>query len=258
MLAAIKRCASLVEFSLITVKATWPGLMCFKPSLREINLQFGGKMEETRTMLHAAIPALRNASSKLESRSRCFPTPLVRNIFFATNAMGWFFVPPCVIFRKKFRKGKVTRRYCSVNVFRAAEARWCTFEGIRTRCERPELAVLVTREMQKQFAEWFTQRQNFSELVGGEIRTGIHRVRAFAADLDDADDAAVGQNRRTDDFLNGFRAFRSNFNAFEDTGVPHRRKIVHNFRAAVARSTRRKRGITGKRNVANIFKFGGI
>src|SRR5262249_34871029 len=87
MLAAIKRCGSLVEFSLITVKATWPGRMCFKPSLREINLQLGGKIEETRTMLHAAIPALRSASSKLESLSRCLPTPLVRKIFLATNAM---------------------------------------------------------------------------------------------------------------------------------------------------------------------------
>lgn len=44
-------------------------------------------MEDTRTMLHAAMPALRSASSKLDSLSRCFPTPLVRNIFFATNAM---------------------------------------------------------------------------------------------------------------------------------------------------------------------------
>src|SRR5277367_697861 len=87
MLAAIRRCASLVEFSLITVKATWPGLICFSPSLREINLQLGGKIEETRTMLHAAMPALRRASSKLESRSRCFPTPFVRKIFFDTNAM---------------------------------------------------------------------------------------------------------------------------------------------------------------------------
>src|SRR5579863_10585628 len=91
MLAAMRRCASFVEFSLMTVKATWPGLMCFKPSLREINLQLGGKIEETRTILHAAIPALRRASSKLESLSRCLPTPLVRNIFFATNAM----VPGC-------------------------------------------------------------------------------------------------------------------------------------------------------------------
>src|ERR1700677_2420223 len=87
MPAAIRRCASRVEFSLITVKATWPGFKCFNPSLREINLQLGGKIEETRTILHAAIPALRRASSKLDSRSRCLPTPLVRKILFATNAM---------------------------------------------------------------------------------------------------------------------------------------------------------------------------
>src|ERR1700747_2317376 len=44
-------------------------------------------------MLQAAIPALRRANSKLERRSRCFPTPLVRNIFFATNAMDWLGAP---------------------------------------------------------------------------------------------------------------------------------------------------------------------
>src|SRR5215469_1909469 len=121
MLAAISRCGSLVEFSLITVNATWPGLMYFNPSLREINLQLGGKIDETRTMLHAAIPAFLSASSKLESLSRCFPTPLVRNIFFATNAM----VPVCgasvsdlELGREFFcRCGKVTRRFCSVNAF---------------------------------------------------------------------------------------------------------------------------------------------
>src|ERR1700686_1547588 len=120
MLAAMSRCASLVEFSLMTVNATCPGLMCFSPSLREINLQLGGKREETRTILHAAIPAFRRASSKLESLSRCLPTPLVRNIFFATNAM----VPVCGasvddLTVKFFRCGKVTRRYCSVNAFPA-------------------------------------------------------------------------------------------------------------------------------------------
>ena len=94
MLAAIRRCGSFVEFSLITVKATCPGLMSFNPSLREINLQLGGKIELTRTMLHAAIPAFRNASSKLESRSRCFPTPLVKKIFFATNAIVLGHRPP--------------------------------------------------------------------------------------------------------------------------------------------------------------------
>src|ERR1700736_6672982 len=87
MLAAIRRCGSLVEFSLMTVNATWPGLKCFRPSLREINLQLGGKIEETRTMLHAAIPAFRSANSKLDKRSRCLPTPFVRKIFLATNAI---------------------------------------------------------------------------------------------------------------------------------------------------------------------------
>src|ERR1700722_20826644 len=87
MPAAIKRCASRVEFSLMTVNATCPGLRCFSPSLREMSLQLGGKIEETRTILHAAMPALRNANSKLESRSRCLPTPFVRKIRLATNAM---------------------------------------------------------------------------------------------------------------------------------------------------------------------------
>ncbi len=48
-------------------------------------------MDETRTMLHAAMPAFRNASSKLDNLSRCLPTPLVRKIFLATNAI----VPVC-------------------------------------------------------------------------------------------------------------------------------------------------------------------
>jgi len=87
MLAAISRCASRVEFSLITVKATCPGRICFKPSLREMRRQLGGKIEETRTILQAAMPAFRNANSKLERRSRCLPTPFVRKIRFATNAM---------------------------------------------------------------------------------------------------------------------------------------------------------------------------
>src|SRR6202167_4907205 len=120
ILAAIRRCASLGEFSLMTVNATCPGFMCFKPSLREINLQFGGKIEDTRTMLHAAIPALRRASSKLDSRSRCLPTPLVRKIFFATNAMEWSglrFLRYRT--RKKFACGKkLTRREGGVNQFR--------------------------------------------------------------------------------------------------------------------------------------------
>src|SRR5882672_12031036 len=96
--------------------------MCFNPSLREINLQFGGKMEDTRTMLHAAIPALRKASSKLESRSRCFPTPFVRKIFFATNAMSGAGVRCLLSLARDSREnfyacGKVTRTPHGVNQF---------------------------------------------------------------------------------------------------------------------------------------------
>src|ERR1044071_1093523 len=117
MLEAIKRCGSLAEFSLITGNGTCPGLMWFKRSLRGINLQLGGKSEDTRTMLHAAMPALRRASSKLDSRSRCLPTPLVKKIFLATNAI----VPVrglrgYEVVTKNFRCcGKVTRRISSVN-----------------------------------------------------------------------------------------------------------------------------------------------
>jgi hypothetical protein len=116
MLAAINRCGSLVEFSLITVNATWPGRISLSPSLREINLQFGGNIELTRTMLQAAIPAFLSASSKLESLSRCFPTPFVRKIFLATNAI----VPghhPDEYFHANTLSpvGKVTSKFPSVN-----------------------------------------------------------------------------------------------------------------------------------------------
>src|SRR5581483_6399491 len=85
MLAAISRCGSRVAFSLITANTTCPGSRYFWPSLREMSLQRGGKMLETRTRLVAAMPASRSASSKLVSRSLCLPTPFVRKIFFATS-----------------------------------------------------------------------------------------------------------------------------------------------------------------------------
>src|SRR5262245_29919973 len=44
-------------------------------------------MDDTRTRLNCAIPALRSAISKLDSFSRCLPTPLVRKIFFGTYAL---------------------------------------------------------------------------------------------------------------------------------------------------------------------------
>ena len=54
-------------------------------------------MLETRTRLQDAIPAERSASSKLVSRSRCLPTPLVRNIRLGTNISGKpLLLPPLV------------------------------------------------------------------------------------------------------------------------------------------------------------------
>src|SRR3990172_10933862 len=88
MEVAIRRWGSRVEFSLKTTKVTWPCLSSFSPSVREMSLQWGGKMLETRTRLQAAMPTERSASSKLDSRSRCFPTPLVRKIFLATNILA--------------------------------------------------------------------------------------------------------------------------------------------------------------------------
>src|SRR5437870_11385247 len=84
MLDAISRCGSRVEFSATTANTTSPGFRYFKPSLREISLQCGGKMEETRTRLVAAIPASRKASSNEVRRSLCLPTPFVMKMRLGT------------------------------------------------------------------------------------------------------------------------------------------------------------------------------
>ena len=60
----------------------------------------GGKMLDTRTRLQAAMPADRSASSNEVSFSRCFPTPLVKNISFGTNPITC--QAPCV--RTKTRR----------------------------------------------------------------------------------------------------------------------------------------------------------
>src|SRR5438309_4959998 len=84
MLDDISRCGSRLEFSATTEKTTSPGERYFSPSLRETSLQFGGKMDDTRTRFCAAMPASRSASSNEVRRSLCFPTPLVRKIRFGT------------------------------------------------------------------------------------------------------------------------------------------------------------------------------
>src|ERR1700730_13443750 len=69
----------------MTTKVTCPGSSRFMPSFRDRMRHFGGKILETRTRLHAAMPADRSASSNEVSFSRCLPTPLVKNISFGTN-----------------------------------------------------------------------------------------------------------------------------------------------------------------------------
>src|SRR5580704_15810256 len=91
---ASNRCASRVEFSATTANTTSPGLRYFTPSLRASSLQFGGKIEETRTRFCAAMPASRRANSKEVRRSRCLPTPLVKKIRFGTMSLPNFYVPP--------------------------------------------------------------------------------------------------------------------------------------------------------------------
>src|SRR5438270_7358096 len=69
----------------MTTNVTCPGASRFMPWARERMRHLGGKMLDTRTRLHAAMPADRNASSNEVSFSRCFPTPLVKNISFGTK-----------------------------------------------------------------------------------------------------------------------------------------------------------------------------
>src|SRR5271157_3566002 len=88
MLAAVRRCGSRVEFSATTANVTSPGDRYFSPSLRGISLQLGGKMDDTRTKLWAAMPASRSANSKEVSRSLCFPTPLVRKMRLGTMSFA--------------------------------------------------------------------------------------------------------------------------------------------------------------------------
>ena len=61
--------------------------------------------------------------------------------------------------------------------------------------------------MAQQFSERFAQRENLSQITGGEIRAGGCGVSSFATDLNHADNFPVGQNRRTNYFLNGFGGF---------------------------------------------------
>src|SRR3954467_3988612 len=108
--AAIRRCGSRVAASDITTKVTCPGSSRLAPWARDRILHFGGKMLDTRTRLHAAMPAERSASSNEVSFSRCFPTPLVKNISFGTKPTTLTLLLP-----QKKQHGKHPVSHCQGN-----------------------------------------------------------------------------------------------------------------------------------------------
>src|ERR1700686_3094070 len=87
----------------MTTKVTWPGSRRFMPWDRERMRHLGGKMLDTRTRLHAAMPAERRASSNEVSFSRCLPTPFVKNISLGTNPTTSRSLSPCRTDERRYR-----------------------------------------------------------------------------------------------------------------------------------------------------------
>jgi len=113
--------------------------------------------------------------------------------------------------------------------------------------------LLACVESQK-FSERFADCENFSEVSGSEIGADFGYVRAFAADLDHANDFISGKNGCADDFLDGLGGFGAGFYAFEDASVACRGEIVVDFGAALASGAGGERGIAGERDEADVFE----
>src|SRR5690606_6547128 len=118
---------------LITQNAIWPGSKCFSPSRREISLQYGGKIEETFTRFKYAIPASRKANSNEASFSLCFPTPLVRKIFFGTKFNSFSFVKDPRL--NAWQRGKIYKPSTD------ATGNWTALPGVSACLRRPSPCV---------------------------------------------------------------------------------------------------------------------
>src|SRR5262249_14790994 len=143
-------------------------------------------------MLQAAMPALRSANSKLERRSRCFPTPLVRNIFFATNAMDWLGVP-LLACDKFFFFGKLASAYCEVNHYSV----WKLLQRCYKTSPGRELRSNVSFHAEadagsKRFGDDF----QLAQLLVGEIRPRIGSRICFARNLNHAYHPPLHHERR--------------------------------------------------------------
>jgi len=122
-------------------------------------------------MLHAAMPALRRASSKLESRSRWFTDAFGQEIFLATNAI----VPVrglrvCEVGARNFGCcGKVTKK--GIECQRKRDIN----KNLICGGERSS----ILRDVLDQFSERFTDREKFSEIIRGEIGAGLGQPSAL-------------------------------------------------------------------------------
>src|ERR1700751_3552324 len=95
-------------------------------------------------------------------------------------------------------------------------------------------AGLFTSDVMEHLSERFAESKYGSEIGGGEVRAGAVRSSALAADLNDADDFAVQQNRGANHLLDGFSRLSADFYAFENGGVTRGDEIIFDFGAAVA------------------------
>src|SRR5205085_9428528 len=113
---------------------------------------------------------------------------------------------------------------------------------------------LLSCEAMHELSQRFAESEQVSKVLRSEIRACARRCLAFAADLDDADDFAVGKNRRADDLLDGFQAFAGRFYVFENHCMAGSAEIIVNFRAAPAHRFCREGGVAGERNETHILQ----
>ena len=106
----------------------------------------------------------------------------------------------------------------------------------------------------QQFPERLAQREDFSEVVGSEIWTSARCGSAFSADLNDSNHFSFGENGRTQDFLNGFCHFGSNFYVFKHRRVPCHGEIVVDFGPAIASGSSGEGRIAGQGNEPDVFQ----
>src|SRR5260370_42641708 len=118
--------------------------------------------------------------------------------------------------------------------------------------ERFENEESFLRDVLEQLAKRFAQREDLSEVVGGEVRASAGGSCAFAADLHDSNNVAVQENRRADDLLYGLGGFGVDSNAFKYRGVTRQGEIIVDLVAGVAGGARRGCGIDWQGNTTDL------